>query len=66
MEDRRGEKPVIKYLFIHFQILEQCKFSTTKNKLMNFQNLKCAVKSAHISLLTHYLWGICFGLQPTM
>lgn len=33
---------------------------------MNFQNFKCAITSAHASLVIHYLQGICFGLQPTM
>lgn len=29
--------------FIHLKTLEPCKFSITKNKLMKFQNVNCAV-----------------------
>lgn len=38
-----GQTLFTKYFFIHLKTLEPCKFSITKNKLMKFQNAKCAV-----------------------
>lgn len=40
--------------------------SIAKNKLMNFQILKCAIKSAYNLPWTHYLQRIWFGLEPTV
>lgn len=60
------EKLFAKYFLYILKFLNNVSLVLPKNKLMNFQMLKCAIKSAYILLWTHYLQRMWFGLVPTM